>query len=308
VNVLLVAEESAGIQVLRALVRGPHRLVAALTAAPTRGGGATVASAAETAGVPVLESQRVSDPGLAHWIREQEVDLLLNVHSLYLIDTDVLAAPSIGSFNLHPGPLPAYAGLNAPSWAIYRGEKTHAVTLHWMEPEIDTGAIAYSAALEITDDDTGLSLSAKCVREGVPLIETLLETASNDRAAIPAVPQDLSKRRYFRRDAVPNDGKVVWSTPARRLVDFVRACDYFPFPSPWGHPTARLGGRPLLVLKASATGERTDAEPGTVGAASGGAIAVAASDEWLLVHRVRLDGSAREAAEVLEPGLRLGDG
>ena len=73
-------------------------------------------------------------------MREQGVDLLLNVHSLYLIARrTVVAAPRIGSFNLHPGPLPEYAGLNTPSWAIYNGEREHGVTVHWMEPGVDTG-------------------------------------------------------------------------------------------------------------------------------------------------------------------------
>jgi methionyl-tRNA formyltransferase len=160
---LLVAEESAGIQVLRALAASPHRVVAAMTAPPTRGGGATVGGVAETLGVPVLPSERVRDAETADWIRAEGVDLLLNVHSLYLIVGEVVAAPRIGSFNLHPGPLPEYAGLNTPSWAIYNGEPRHGVTVHWMEPEVDTGPIAYSATFDLSESDTGLSVSARCV-------------------------------------------------------------------------------------------------------------------------------------------------
>jgi methionyl-tRNA formyltransferase len=308
VNVLLVAEESAGIQVLRALAAGPHTVVAAMTAPPTRGGGTTVAVVAEQLGVPVLPSERVREAQTAEWIEGQEVDLLLNVHSLYLIDGAVVAAPRIGSFNLHPGPLPQYAGLNTPSWAIYNGEPRHAVTVHWMDPAVDTGAVAYEAWFDLTESDTGLSVSARCVREGVPLIERLLEVAADDPAAIPAEPQDLSKRRYYRRGEVPDDGRIAWSRPARRIVDLVRACDYFPFPSPWGSPTARLGGEVLPVLKASRTGEATDEAAGTVGERADGGVAVAAEDEWVLVERVQADGRPQPAAEVLSPGLRLDDG
>jgi UDP-4-amino-4-deoxy-L-arabinose formyltransferase/UDP-glucuronic acid dehydrogenase (UDP-4-keto-hexauronic acid decarboxylating) len=303
-----VAEESAGIQVLRALAAGPHTVVAAMTAPPTRGGGTTVAVVADQLGVSVLPSERVREPQTADWIQGQEVDLLLNVHSLYLIDGDVVAAPRIGSFNLHPGPLPQYAGLNAPSWAIYNGESRHAVTVHWMDPEVDTGPVAYEAWFELTESDTGLSVSARCVREGVPLIERLLEVAAHDPAAIPAEPQDLSKRRYYRRGEVPDDGRISWSRPARRIVDLVRACDYFPFPSPWGTPTARLGDDVLPVLKAAHTGDAAGEPPGTVGEPADGGIAVAAEDEWVLVERVQANGRPQPAAEVLSPGLRLDDG
>jgi methionyl-tRNA formyltransferase len=305
VNVLLVAEEAAGIQVLRRVAGSGHRLVAVMTAPPTRGGGATVAGVAEGLGVEVVPSERVRDAECAEWIRDHGVDLLLNVHSLYVAHGDVVGAPAIGSFNLHPGPLPAYAGLNAPSWAIYRREPRHAVTLHWMERGIDTGAIAYETSFDIEPQMTGLSLSLKCVREGLSLFDRLLEDAEAGR--IPKNPQDLSRRAYFGRE-VPQEGKLEWRRPAEEIVAFVRACDYFPFPSPWGHPSARLNGAEFSVLKAGQTGERARAAPGTVGDVVEGSVTVAAADEWVTVSRVHVNGEVEDAAAVFRRGARLDDG
>lgn len=303
---LLVAEEAAGIQVLRLIAGSDYRLVAVMTAPPTRGGGATVASVADGLGVPVLPSARVREPELAEWIRSEQVDLLLNVHSLFVAHADVVAAAAVGSFNLHPGPLPEYAGLNAPSWAIYNGESRHAVTVHWMEPGIDTGAIAYEQSFDIGQDETGLSLSARCVREGLPLLERLLEDAAGG-GELPKRPQDLSRRRYFGRE-VPQDGKVEWGRPAQEVVAFVRACDFFPFASPWGHPVARLDGSEVSILKAGSTGEAASPEPGTVGRVTDGSATVAAADEWVAVSRVSVNGEVEDAASVLRPGARLDDG
>jgi methionyl-tRNA formyltransferase len=302
-----VAEESAGIQVLRALASSPHELVAVMTAPPTRGGGATVGGVAEQLGAPIEPSERVREPETADWIREQDVDLLLNVHSLYLIAGEVVGAPRIGSFNLHPGPLPEYAGLNTPSWAIYNGEEQHGVTVHWMEPGVDTGDIAYQSRFDLTDSDTGLSVSARCVREGVPLVERLLETAAEDPGGIPRQEQDLSRRQYYKRADVPDEGRIVWNRPAKRIVDFVRAADYFPFPSPWGIPAARLDGDPVGIVKASRTGRVAEAEPGTIGDADDRGVPVAAEDEWVRVERVLAGERPQPAAEVLRPGGRLTD-
>jgi methionyl-tRNA formyltransferase len=307
VNILLVAEESAGIQVLKLVAGSGNRLAAVLTAPPTRGGGATVATVAESLGVSTLPSTSVRDPDFAEWMRAEEIDLLLNVHSLYVIKPEIVASPRIGSFNLHPGPLPEYAGLNAPSWAIYNGETSHGVTVHWMEAGIDTGAIAYESRFEIGPDDTGLSVSARCVREGLPLFAQLLEAAAEGRDRIPAKQQDLSRRRYFGKD-VPNEGRIRWSSSAREVVDFVRACDYFPFPSPWGVPEARLDGQTVGVTKAARTGDAADVEAGSVGEADGDGVRVAAQDEWVAVTRVHVEGKAQPAADVLEPGMRFEDG
>jgi methionyl-tRNA formyltransferase len=299
-NVLLVAEESAGIQVLRAVAASDHRIAAVLTTTPTRGGGATVGAVAARLGVRTLPSEEVREPSLADFVRAEEVDLLINVHSLFVIHGDVVRAPRIGAFNLHPGPLPEYAGLNAPSWAIYNLEPRHAATVHWMEPGVDTGAIAYESRFELTSSDTGLSVSVRCVRQGVPLIERLLGAAASDPASIPRHEQDLSRRRYFKRSDVPDGGRILWTRPAASIVALVRAADYFPFPSPWGTPSTTLAGRDLAVLKASETGQPTDAPPGTVGDEHRGGVAVAAADDWVLVERVRIGQSKPvPASEVL---------
>lgn len=304
-NILLVAEESAGIQVLRMLASTEHKVSAVMTAPPTRGGGATVATVAEQLGVPVLPSAGVRDAGLADWVTGEEVDLILNVHSLYVMHPDVVAAPRIGSFNLHPGPLPQYAGLNAPSWAIYNGERRHAVTVHWMEAGIDTGAVAFESWFDLDEDDTAFTVAARCVKLGVPMMARLVEAAERD--AIPVWPQDLSRRRYFGGEP-PQGGRMIWSRPAQDIVNLVRACDYSPFPSPWGHPSAKLDSQPISVTKAARTRRVAGVVPGTVGAIDGDDVNVAAGDEWIAIRRVQLAGEPLSASAVLQPGMRLGDG
>src|SRR6185295_10222691 len=140
-RVLLVAEQAAGVRVLRLLAAGGHAIAAVATTLDTAADGTTVKHAAERLDVPLIEARLVRDPAFGDWIRREGVDLLLNVNSLHVATADVAAAPRLGSFNLHPGPLPAYAGLNAPSWAIYHGEADHAVTLHWMTRDVDAGAV-----------------------------------------------------------------------------------------------------------------------------------------------------------------------
>src|SRR5207247_7297396 len=177
-NILLIGEESAGIQMLHEIERSGHRVIAVM-ASPGRvaASGASLWDAAAKLGLPTWPAQLVKDPLLAERMRAEEVDLLLNVHSLYVIHGTVLGAPRIGAFNLHPGPLPRYAGLNAVSWAIFRGEKSHGVTVHRMDVGIDTGPLAYQAMFPIGPDDTALNVSSRCIREGVALMLKLIDTA-----------------------------------------------------------------------------------------------------------------------------------
>jgi methionyl-tRNA formyltransferase len=299
-RVLLIAEEAAAVQTLRMLAGSPHDVVAVMTRGPSGfSSGASVAGIATQLGYRVWPARLVMENGFAQTIRREGVDLLLNVHSLYVLAADVVDAPRIGSFNLHPGPLPGYAGLNAPSWAIYHGEQNHAVTLHWMDAGIDTGPIAYQDQLVIGDDDTGLTLSAKCVRAGLGLVQNLLEAAVT--GTIPRRLQPDGVRRYHGRE-IPRGGSLLWDESAARVLNFIRACDYLPFTSPWGHPRVCLDGREMSVLKAMRTGERCNAPAGTVGRRVGEHALVAARDEWVRVRRLRIGSTNFAAAEVLRAG------
>jgi methionyl-tRNA formyltransferase len=304
-NVVLAAEESAGLQMLRTLAHSQHHLVAVLAEPPKPGAaGGSVWNAARELGCETWPARSVQDPALGERLRSAHVDILLNVHSLYILNREVLKAPILGAFNLHPGPLPRYAGLNAVSWAIFRGEQTYGVTVHKIEAGIDTGAIVYQSCFPIEKDETALSLSLKCVREGVKLMLGLLDAADKNPRSIPLVPQDVSKREYFGRE-VPQQGRVSWSWPAQKVLNFVRACDYFPFSSPWGHPRGCMGVKEFALVKAHATGLACEVSPGTVGKATDSGVYVACADEWIVASKLHFGGKFVPAAEVLKLGDRL---
>lgn len=303
--VALVAEGAAGVQVLRMLSERGHRVVALFTSG-RRSQAATVAGVAEALSVDVRPGAEVSDPALGGWLRDRGTVLLLNIYSLHIVHADVLEAPALGSFNLHPGPLPEFAGLNAPSWALYEGNERHGTTLHRMTPDVDEGPIAFSDSFRVGTRDTALTVLTKCVRRGLPLVERLLAAAGGGDP-IPARAQDPSRRRWF--DAgPPEDGRLGWDRRARRVADFVRACDYSPFPSPWGFPRCAVGASEVAIATAEPVSGAIDAPPGTVIAVDGGAALVAAADGCVRVGRVEVDGRTIDAAEVLRPGARLEPG
>jgi methionyl-tRNA formyltransferase len=302
--VLLAGEEAAGAQTLRLLHETGQEVVGVLTG--RKGAERSVgplSSLAAQWGYRVWPARRVRDPAFADDVRAEGVELLLNVHSLYVVKGEVVAAPRIGSFNVHPGPLPEYAGLNAPSWAILHGEPEHGVTVHWMDAGIDTGEIAYEARFPIAPDETAFTLSAKGVRAALPLLRRLLEAAAAEPPAIPREKQRAVPGRYYGREA-PNGGRIDWTASAEQVERFVRAADYGLFASPWGAPRATLasGGGEVEVVKVARTGEPAAAAPGAFGGPAPGGARVACADEWLLVKKIRVGGAAADPAERLAAG------
>lgn len=298
-TIALAGEDAAGVQVLRLLASRGHELAAVFTHLGASESAASVAGTAEALGVPVRPAAEVREPVLADWLAELRVEVLLSVHSRHLIHADVLGVPALGAYNLHPGPLPRYAGMNVPSWALYEGAERHGVTLHHMTPVFDAGPIVFTEAFDLHATDTGLSVLMQCVRRGVRLVEQLLELLEHGEP-VPALPQELADRRWF-DSGPPQEGRLDWSRPAREVVDFVRACDYTPFPSPWGVPRCSAHGLEIGILDAVLDRGPAHA-PGTVAHAEDGAVLVGAADAWVRVQEVEIDGRRLPAADVLRDG------
>lgn len=319
-NVLLVAEEAAGVQALRLLSNSGHNLEGVLTTVNSpdveeqkntsdkitgpnkKPLNSSIATISDSLGVPVLDASQVQDSDFTAWMDSHHIDVILNVHSLYRICPKVLQAARVGAFNLHPGPLPRYSGLNVPSWAVYNEEPTHAVTLHHITDKIDTGHIVYETQFPLTSMDTGLTVSIKCVQKGMELIERLLNELSRDPLSIPSRPQDLSQRRVYKRSQIPGGGFIQWSEPAHKIDAFVRACNYSPFPSPWGEPKTKWGKTEISILKTELSSKICHEVPGTVGRMIDGKTAIATADYWILVDKCKVAGEAVFAASFLNHG------
>jgi methionyl-tRNA formyltransferase len=305
VRVVLIAEEAAGSRVLRLLQAAPSVQIEAVFAAPDRSRQmGSVWAAGERAGCRLLPAERVRDPEVVEDLADSDIDLVLNVHSLYVVHSDLLELPRLGAYNLHPGPLPEMAGLNVPSWAILLGHEHHGVTLHRMTAGIDEGAIAFEDRFPVPPGATGLTLSLECASRGVSLVARLLETVERGEP-IPARSQDLTRRRYFDRRS-PEGGSIHFAKSADEVAAHVRAADYRPFESPWGPPhvmseAAKIGLISASVLATSAWG---GAPPGTV-RLSGEEACVACADGWIALETVLVDDEVRPAASVLRDGERL---
>ncbi|WP_020404143.1 methionyl-tRNA formyltransferase [Gracilimonas tropica] len=295
-NILLTANEAAGLYALRILKSSEHNISGIVTPKSN----VAMYRLAKDDSFAMFQPDVLQDPGFTFWMRRNKVDVLLNVHLSELIHPEIIEAVNFGAFNLHPGPLPEYAGLNVPSWAIYNGENTHAVTLHWITGRIDTGPIAYKSVVRITPNDTGLTLANRCTMEGMDLITEFLDELSTDPESIPKVSQDLSRRRYFGKFEVPQNGLLKWDRTAEEIDRFVRACNYGPFNSPWGHPTVRFNGMEIEILSVGVTNCSCDKDPGKVRVNKKGEVLIASADKWVQVNSCRVKGSVVSPQKVFE--------
>lgn len=236
---------------------------------------------------PVVDKRHFT-AGCQSLADERQCRWLINVNSTLIIPADVLERFGRNSLNFHPGLLPQYAGLHTHQWAIRNGEREFGVTVHRMERGIDTGAIVGQAHFLISPDDTGLSLYSRCLSVGIKLLSRIVKQIIRGDT-LTDVPQDLSKRRFYRhRDAL--DGRIDWEWTASGVINFVRAGNYEPFASPTY--VARLDAVPgfdIEVLRASRE-RASDALPGMViEASAAGPLVVCGDGAAIRIVKARCD-------------------
>jgi methionyl-tRNA formyltransferase len=220
----------------------------------------------------------------------------------HLIPESVLALAPLGAFNLHPSLLPAYRGRAPVNWVLVNGERETGVTLHHMVARADAGDIVGQRAVTIDDNDNALTLYRKLVPMGVELIEELHPKIVAGSA--PRRKMDIAKGSYFGRRK-PEDGRIDWRWPARRIFNLVRAVTH-PYPGAF----CFVGGRKLMLWEAKIGAEiGMPAAPGNVvREMADGALEIAAGEGSVIVKVVQFEGGIQNVVrEALSQSGRVKD-
>jgi len=259
---IVIGNQSLAIQCAEALLQRGHVIAAVVTQ------NADVRAWGLANGLRVEDQ----DAGLADRLAGLRADWLFSIANLVVIPDAVLALAKT-AVNFHDGPLPRYAGLNAPVWAILNGEAEHGVTWHLIDGGIDEGDILEQRLFPIAATDTALTLNTKCFEAAIdsfPLLLAALESGSPARRV-----QDLSQRSYFARADRPA-AVLNFAQPAARITALLRALDHGTYFNPLTLPKIIAGDRILCV----GSGEQVHGTgaPGTILAATEDALTVACAD------------------------------
>ena len=208
-------------------------------------------------------------------VRGLQFDWLLSIANTDIISSEVLSLPRRGAVNFHDGPLPRYAGLNAPVWAILNKETTHGITWHMIEGGVDEGDIVVQRMVNVDDKDTALTLNAKCFAAAVESFEEVMATIATDAPARQA--QDLSQRTYFGvKDRPALSAFIDFTQTTSTILRLLRGLDHGDYRNPLAVPKINLGGKIVLIRKGKKVhGEGT---PGEVLSSDAQSLTIATSD------------------------------
>jgi methionyl-tRNA formyltransferase len=298
---------------LDALLASRHTVVGVVTQPDRpRGRGhhrshAPVKARAVTAGVPVLQPERLKDPAFIDALAAMQADLgVVAAYGKILTDA-ALATPRLGMINVHASLLPRYRGAAPVHRAIIAGETETGVTIMRVVKALDAGAMMATVRRPIGPDETSEEVERDLARLGAGLLVETTDALAEGRAT--ETPQDDALANYAHR-LTKADGVVDWSKPAPTIHNLIRGLH------PWPQAFTFHGQRRLILIRSvvrlqpdTTRGAETNAAvPGTIVEAAGDQLLVATGDGVLQLLTVQAEGKRPMTVREFLAGHKLAVG
>ena len=110
-------------------------------------------------------SREEHDRDIVGELWKRSVSLVCLAGYMRLVSPVLIRAFENRILNIHPSLLPSFPGLDAQKQALEHGVKVSGCTVHIVDEQLDHGPIVIQRPVEVRDDDTVESLSARILEE-----------------------------------------------------------------------------------------------------------------------------------------------
>ena len=269
---------------------------------------ATIKSWAKEKETPYIDTR----DDVMGFIKRQPCDYLFSIVNSSILPKEILELPRKYAINYHNALLPKYGGTHVTTWAIVGREKVFGVTWHVMSELVDAGDIMKQCPVDIADDDTALTLNAKCYEAAIRSFAELIDDLSCGRPL--GKKQNLDERTFFPRNKRPPQGCVFsWNRCAYDIDAFVRALDFAPYLNPIGVPKFAIGREFIIVCKTEVLDSASETLPGTVTGIDCASLRVSTTSREILLRKLlTIDGQPLSIPDLvtrfgLHEGYRFSD-
>ena len=230
--------------------------------------------------LPVFQPEKLDD-GVLCQLRDLKADVSMVFAYGHILKDPFIAAPRLGTLNLHTSLLPAYRGASPIQTAIACGETLTGVSLMRIVRALDAGPVADVERIAIGEDATGSDIEGQLARACVPLVARSLPRLQSGSLAF--VEQDHGAATYCRRLA-KEDGVIDFRKPANEIARRINGLN------PWPGVSVGLGGTSLKFGRAVSLESDQAHEPGVVLEADTSALRIGTGKGILRVLEIQRPG------------------
>ena len=98
-------------------------------------------------------------------LKDADPDFVILAGYMRLLSSSFIEEWRNRIINIHPSLLPAFPGVDAQKQAVDYGVKISGCTVHFVDENLDAGPIILQRAVEVRDDDTAETLSARILEQ-----------------------------------------------------------------------------------------------------------------------------------------------
>ncbi len=98
-------------------------------------------------------NNRAMDEQIGHYIESVQADLIVLAGYMKILSPSFTQRFAGKILNIHPSLLPKYPGLNTYQQALDAGEREHGTSVHFVNEEVDAGAVILQAKVPIFAED-----------------------------------------------------------------------------------------------------------------------------------------------------------
>ncbi|MCD9186273.1 MAG: phosphoribosylglycinamide formyltransferase [Pyrinomonadaceae bacterium] len=120
----------------------------------------------ETVVIPKNKRSREEhDAEIVSELKRRNVEIVCLAGYMRLLSGDFVSVFPNKIINIHPSLLPSFPGLDAQKQAFEYGVKITGCTVHFVDEDLDHGAIILQRSVEVLNEDTAEILSAKILEQ-----------------------------------------------------------------------------------------------------------------------------------------------
>ena len=207
----------------------------------------------------------------------------------------MLDLPRFGNINLHASLLPKYRGAAPIQWAIANGERATGNTTMRIDEGLDTGDILLQRELEISPEDTSVTLAPRLARMGADLLVETLTALGEER--LQPTPQD-HERATLAPILTREDGRVDFSRSAETICNRHRGFQ------PWPGAFTTFRGKQLTLHAIWPANLSSPLAPGEIAVVGETLMIGCGAASVIAIGELQLEGKRRMSAREFLNGYR----
>ena len=277
---------------LSSLIKSKHEVVCVFTQPSKRSGRglkfthSPVRDTAEVNNINIRQPEKITMKE-TDALEDFKPDIVVVVAYGLILPKEFMSIPRFGCINVHPSLLPRWRGAAPIQRSIEAGDKLSGITIMKMVEKLDAGDIIYQEPVQITNNDSSLSMHEKFIKIGVDSLLLTLDSILEDNFMLN--PQDENLVTYAKK-IKKVEAIIDWENNAEKIHKKIMAFNTWPVAE------TKLSGERIRIHESDFKELDINGIPGSIKSTKNNFIEVFTKNGLLIIKKLQKDNSKAVSA------------